>query len=172
MRTFTTEHTVYTFSELSDEAKQKAIEGYREGLQYDNLEMFMQDQLTEHLLPKYKITPANVTTMFSLGYSQGDGAMFEGTVQFKAWTIRVKHYGHYYHYNSKTIESITSTKTGEEPSDKVWKRVFDEFEPLYVTICKELERYGYDEIEYQSSDDTISNWLANDYEFNEDGTLA
>lgn len=162
--------TVYTFDELTTEAKNRAIEDYRQDQDFPWLSDDMSNKLVE-LLAENKITyDFQPNLYFSLSYSQGDGAMFEGTMRFKAWTISVKHYGNYYHENSKTIESITSTKTGEEPSDKVWKRVFDEFEPLYVSICKQVAEYGYSIIEAETSDENISQWLLEmDVEFNADG---
>lgn len=171
MRTITTK--VYTFDELTDEAKAVAIEKYRESEDFPFLSDDMHERLGE-LLIKYKMKSDDAHVFYSLSYSQGDGAMFTGTIEYKSWLIEVSHWGGmYYHFNSKTIDSITSIKTGETPSDKVYSRVFHEFEPLYVKLCKELEQWGYDYIESATSDEVITDTLmANEYEYTEDGRMV
>lgn len=97
MRTFTTEHTVYEFDELSDDAKQKAIDQYREGQDFPWLSDDMSNHL-EELLAKHGITyDMTPNVYYSLSYSQGDGAMFEGKLYWKAWQVEVKQMGMYYH---------------------------------------------------------------------------
>lgn len=172
MRTFTTEHTVYTFNELSDEAKQKAIEDYRDGLMFDSLEEIMHEELTEVLLPKYKIKPVEVDVHFSLGYSQGDGASFTGDIEWGAYraTIGKNHWGMYYsHAKSVDVKELNSLKTDKEAPDKKWA----ELQAIVQTIGEELGKHGYTEIEYQSSDAVISDYLSSpDYEFTVDGDVA
>ena len=167
MRHFTTEHTVYNFDELSPEAQAHAIDYFRDTEEFT----FLGDDMAEELyqmLANNKITydePPKV--YFSLGYSQGDGAMFEGTVYWKAWRAKIKQSGHYYHYNSKDIE-LTSIKTDKEAPDKT----YDEFNELYIEICSKLEKYGYSIIEAMTSDEYIIDMInANEYEFDINGGL-
>lgn len=172
MRHFTTEHTVYKFDELSDDAKAVALESARDAeneMGFDFLSESMKYELTEHLLPKYKMTCDDAKTFYSLGYSQGDGAMFEGTIYWKSWRVEVKQSGHYYHYNSKTFWNDGSITTGKPmPSATAVK-----FNEEYVSLCQELEKYGYAEIEYQLSDEALTeNIEANEYEFYADGKQA
>jgi hypothetical protein len=173
MRTFTTTHTVYAFDELSKEAKQKAIDEHREfewevGMEW--LTDDMQNYLTEVLLPKYKMKCDDAKVFYRLSYSQGDGAMFTGNVQWKSWQCEVKQNGHYYHYNSKQFWNFQSIKTGREPKSN---QTENDFNDAYVSLCQELERYGYDQIEYATSDETIiENIKANEYEFYSDGSMA
>ena len=163
----TIEKKVFYFDELSDEAKQKAIENYREGLDFpwltDDMVYHLEELLKEAKI-KYDFTP---NVYYSLGYSQGDGAMFEGTFYWKAWKIEVRQSGHYSHYNSKTFRNAESVKTGKEITDKALK----EFDAVYVEICKKLERYGYDAIEDATSDESITTYLQEEFnEFYEDGS--
>lgn len=171
MRTFTTEHTVYKFNELSDEAKEKALEKQREfeGEDMPFLTEDMQDHLTEVLLPEHKIKyeKSNLRIYYSLSYSQGDGAMFEGTFKWRGYDVAVEQSGHYSHYNSKSIN--IETRHGNDAS----KKVYEEFNEIYVEICQKLEKYGYDEIEYRLKDETLIETIeANEYEFYEDGRIA
>lgn len=167
MRTFTTKHTVYTFDELTDEARQKAIDKYNENNDLPFLSDDMREQLTEVLLPKYKMTCDNAEVFYSLSYCQGDGAMFEGTIYWRAWRVEVRQTGHYFHEYSKTFdgESVNTGKEMPEATEAV-------FNDLYVEICQELEKYGYAEIEYQQSKEGVAEMFeANGYEFNKDGTI-
>lgn len=168
MRKYITEHTVYNFNELSQEAKEKAIEQFRDNENFYFLSDDMQYHL-EGLLKDNKITYGELPKVFySLSWSQGDGAMFEGRIYWKSYTADIKQSGHYYHYNSKNIE-LYSTKTDKEASDKV----YDQFNDLYVDICKKLERYGYDCIDYALSEEAIIETIeANEYEFTKEGALA
>lgn len=167
----TIETKVYKFNELSDEAKLVAIEGYREGLQYDSLEEFMREELIENLLPKYGITPNGVQVRYSLSYRQGDGASFTGDIEWDGYraTIETNHWGiHYSHARSVDVKELNSLETDEDAPDEKWA----ELQGIVEKIGKELERFGYEEIEYQSSDETIINCLVDDYEFYTDGSLV
>ena len=168
MRLQTDRYNVYKFDELSDEVQKKVLDNFR-----DNEDLpFLSEDLSEYLLEiikDNKITYKEIPELFySLSYCQGDGAMFEGTVYWKSYTAKIKQNGLYYHYNSKNIE-LFSTKTDKETSDKVYQQ----FNDLYVAICKKIEKYGYEQIEYASSDVVIKeNIDANEYEFTENGRIA
>lgn len=122
------------------------------------MEEYMKDEL-ELLLEKNNITYQEKPKLFySLSYCQGDGAMFEGAFEWEGNEYIVKHSGHYYHENSKTIDS----DTGNE----------EEFNDLYVDICRELAKVGYEYIDDVTSDENIKEGIdANDYEFLQDGTI-
>lgn len=86
MKTITREYQLYTFDELSQEAKDKARAKYNENNEYYFLGDNMAERLHE-LLEENKIKDLNDTSkagtkptpvFYSLSYSQGDGAMFEG----------------------------------------------------------------------------------------------
>lgn len=168
MRHFTTEHTVYSFDELTDDAKQKAIESQHE-FEYEMLDGWLPDEMQyklNELLPLYGMTCDDAKAFYSLGYSQGDGAMFEGTIFWKAWRVEVKQSGHYYHYNSKTFWNTESVKTGKDMPNKTAV----EFNDLYVELCKELAKAGYSAIEGATTDESLAdNIRMNEYEFYADG---
>lgn len=168
MRHYTTEHTVYNFDELDKSSQEYAIEKYQEDMDYYGLEDEM-DYILEGLLKKNKITYDELPKVYySFSYCQGDGAMFQGTVYWKSWTADIKQSGNYYHFNSKLID-LYSTKTGNYPKDAV----YEQFNALYVDICRDLERAGYKYIEDMRSDEAIADHLqANKYEFYASGEVA
>jgi hypothetical protein len=166
MKTITKEYKVYPFNELSPEAQEKAMEDWRMGDDLPFLAEGMVYRLKE-LLKEHKIKSDDARVYYSLSYCQGDGAMFEGTLYWKARRISVKHLGYYYHSNSKTYE-IYSAKTDKEAS----KSTYDEFETTYQDICDELEEYGYNYIESSYSRKTLSKTFeANGYTFLENGKM-
>lgn len=159
------ETKVYTFEELSPEAKEKAREWYREGNDYPYLEEEMNYKAGE-LLKKAGIKNADYSVLYSLSYSQGDGAMIKLTADWKAWRVVVKNSGHYSHERSTTIE-LTSLRTGEYAPVKT---VEDFEENVYIPLCIELRDYGYDCIDYEDSDESVDEMLiANDFEFTSEG---
>lgn len=167
MRTFTTEHTVYTFEELTPEVQKKVISDFQQNEDFYWLEDIMQEQLQE-LLKKYNFKSENAKVYFDLSHCQGAGAMFEGKVFWKSYTIDVKQSGHYYHYNSKTLD-IYSTKTDKQASDAI----YNEFDSIYIDLCRDLERFGYKTIEATLEDSNIIECIQEGkYEFYADGKIA
>ena len=142
-------YELYTYDELSPEAKEKALEDYRNGNEYYFLSEDLEYKLQE-LLKDNKITSDDAKVYYSLSWNQGDGAMFEGNCFWKSYIIKIKQSGHYYNYNSKTY-TITSVKTGKEASDTVYQ----DFEKIYLDICSELEKAGYAYIEYEDSEEAF-----------------
>jgi len=168
MRVQTDTYNVYKFEELSEDVQEKVLDKFRESEDFPFLSDDLNTEL-EELLKENKITYDDMPKLFySLNYCQGDGAMFEGVVYWKSYTAVIRQSGHYYHYNSKSI-SLYSTKTDKEASEKVE----EEFNSLYVDICKELEKYGYEQIDYMLSEKAIRETIdANEYEFTENGVLV
>ena len=164
MKTIQREYKVYKFEELSQEAREKAMQNWNENEEYEWLSDDMNWKL-EELLKKAKID-GKAKISYSLGYSQGDGAMFEGEFNWKKYRISISQSGHYYHYNSKDI--TIENEEGENFSDEVYEK----FDELYVSICKELEKYGYDVIEQAESEENLKDMFdANDYTFLENGEM-
>ena len=102
------------------------------------------------LCKEYKWDIENQNIYYSLGYSQGDGAMFEGTVTTEKGVFTVSHYGHYYHYNSNNMEfdSVIIKGTAIDVNDYVdikansYKYFLDTYDYdliIYLTIKKENE---------------------------------
>lgn len=156
---------VYEFDELSEAAKEKARDWWKERDDMPMLADYMSEELVQ-LLKKYRIKYDELPRVFySLSYSQGDGAMFEGRVQWKKYTAKIKHSGNYYHYNSKNIDLFRADGEYANNTDD-----YDAFNELYVKICRELERAGYAYIEGERENDTVDeNIRANEYTFTKDG---
>jgi hypothetical protein len=154
----------YTIDELSKEAKEKALDWFREmndDLPY--LEEGMEEKLGE-LLEKNQISGMG-QVLYSLSNCQGDGAMFEGDFEWNHYNVNIKQSGHYYHSNSKVI-----TITDEEGNEVTENEPNEAFESIYQSICKELEKYGYQIIEDENSEESVMESIrANDYLFTKDG---
>jgi len=158
---------VYTIDELTPEAQEKARQNYIADEDYPFLEEDMNYKLDE-LLKEEGITSDKTKVYYSLSCCQGDGAMFEGYLKWKNYTVNIKHSGHYYHSNSKTLEILEDTEEQAEAD----KTIYDLFEVVYYRICKELERYGYDVIETNDSmENFMENCRANDYTFTLSGKM-
>lgn len=165
---------LYEYSELSPDAKERALRNWRENFDSFALQVFMDDRLRD-LLEKAHITPyADLKgypskygkVYYSLSCCQGDGVMFEGRFKWRGYDVTIRHSGRYYHSHSKTIDMETAK--GAPASDGTLER----FEAVYQGICKTLEREGYAEIEELESEAAfIEACDANGYTFREDGTM-
>ena len=126
---------------------------------------FLSDDLQELLKEKLKennLEYEDLKINYSLSYCQGDGFCFQGTIDTDKARFKITHYGHYYHYNSKNIEIICLFKGKDkeevysedftDKEDKTAEKYADEFNELYVDICKEMEKIGYECIEDREQD--------------------
>lgn len=174
MKTITKKIEVYSFEELDEKAKANALKEETDDVMANGL-WFLDDDLNERLhelLIENSIQDLNDTSKpntkptkvyYSLDYCQGDGCMFEGNFIWNGLNVTIKHSGNYYHSNSKTIEI-------ESPIEEDTKKAEKEFENIYQSICKTLERYGYDTIEYASSEErAIENFIDNEATFLKSG---
>jgi hypothetical protein len=158
-------YNIYTFDELDEKAKEKARDWWKNGNDYPFLSEYMNEYAME-LLKDAKIKAHNVKVYYSLSCCQGDGAMIELDGTWKSYSVTVKQSGHYSHYNSKTID-LESSKTGKDASEDV----YNEFNDIYVAICKKLERSGYAYIDSENEDENVEDIiLVNEYTFLADGT--
>ena len=85
--------TVYTYAELSDAAKEKARDNYREGnLDYDWWESVYTDAIELAAVMGIEIgvrRGGKEPAIFFSGFcSQGDGACFEGTYRYKKGALK------------------------------------------------------------------------------------
>ena len=159
---------LYTIDELKEQypdGYQKAIEKWREDIDYPFLEDYMTELCIE-LLEENEIV-GKPTVMYDLSYCQGDGAMFEGSFEWKGYTIDIKHSGHYYHYNSKDMSIY------DKDGDEIVAGDIDiDFNNLYVEICDKLERAGYKYIEEEREEENILDTIrANEYTFESNGIM-
>ena len=189
----TVEVNVYQFDELSDEAKEKAREWYRNGSFNYEWWDFLYDDFKE----RAKEVGFDVTNIYFRGFwSQGDGAMFEYdymrdklrlefinqlglSAMRKDWLInntmtsgRGKHRGHYYHSRCCEHNIYWEVDNGDL---HYWLESFesdfiDFVTDKYEDLCHELYKSLEKEYEYLNSDEVIDESLiVNEYEFDEDG---
>lgn len=193
------ETKVFTFDELSQEAKEVAIEKQRQWqYEYGEYLHFFQDTCEEHIM---RAGFNGIKLQYSLSYCQGDGLSFsaesydnleqiyldilgkgkEKTAKILAdnTTFQAKGNDGRYCFASKSdidmyLENWNSAinVTDTDNIDEVIEVALSRVEDIYMELCKELEDMGYAEIEYQNSDEVIiENIKANDYEFTEDGLI-
>lgn len=168
---------LYEYEELLPEAKEKALAHYREhNFEPFGLQVHLDNEI-QTLLEQHGIKPISTADKkydskyaqiyYSLSSCQGDGVMFEGTFTWNGYTVNIKRAGRYYHSNSKCVEI-----TDEEGNTVDTEEPYTAFEAIYQSICKELERQGYDYIEDMESEAYFIE-LCNDngYTFREDGTM-
>ena len=132
------------------------------------------DNLISELLQANGITPAESTTYakiyWSLSHSQGDGAMFEGTFDWGKYRVYIKQSGRYYHSNSATIEIQEADNLGFHMDDEHADVIA--FDVIYQKICKELERAGYEAIEWELSETAfVDACNSNEWTFRENGKI-
>jgi hypothetical protein len=159
---------LYEYSELSEKAKQKALDKHRQEHDDPYMQSHMINMLKEKLDERgIKYDTDSIDVQYSLSSCQGDGFMFEGTFYAPDYyTTTIKHSGHYYH---KYSTSVQMTDEEGEYADEITE---EEFMKVYRDICDEMEKLGYQEIEYQGSEEYFMEMCdANEYMFEEDGTI-
>lgn len=172
MKIIKKEYKVFTFEELSQKAKEKALQEWSNNQEFT----FLEDDLREYIHEELKelgfkvegiSTSENpsIRPFYSLSYCQGDGLMFEGVITDKKGnTYTIKHSGHYYHERSTDIEGVD--KKGNDIDTKDFE------ESIYIPLCKKIAQKGYDAIEYEQSEESFSEACeANEYTFLKDGTM-
>lgn len=171
---------LYNLEELSKEAQKKAHNKWIENNEYYFLEESMTEYVKEELLKKHNLTAEDITVRYSLSCCQGDGAMVEGDFGFEyeglAYVAVVKHSGHYYHERSTSIEIFKldiDNDRGDIPDSVSYADLDKYFEyTLYIPMCKELAKFGYEFIEGEDSFESFKDSCeANGYTFLENGTM-
>lgn len=164
MKTITKQFTLFTFDELSQEAKDKARNKWLDSNDYPFLQADLREEIYQ-LLKEKGYTSIQITPLYDLSNAQGSGLMFEGTVKGKNGTIyTIKQSGQYYHEYSKEIEAVS--KNGNNVSTDNFNR------EVYIPICKAVRDLGYTEIERQQSEEYFNEHCSvNEYIFLKDGTL-
>ena len=167
MKTITKEYQLYSFDELTQEAKDKARNEYNNGVDYP----FLQDDLREYIheeLTEAGYTHGDITPLYSLSYLQGDGLMFEGDVTDKDGNMyTIKHRGRYYHERSTSLSG--EDKDGNELSNEQVEKWEEGF---YIPLCKKMAERGYKEIEWLESEELFSETCeGNGYMFLADGKM-
>lgn len=186
----------YSFDELSESAKEKAIEDISQNwLDYDWYDCVYEDAKT--IAGLMGITIDNI--WFSGFSSQGDGACFEGSYSYRKGSVKavkeyapndkvlhgiaqsladiqkrnfyqlyanVSHSGHYYHSGCTSISMDRSSDNYQAMTDDAEDAITDALREFMGWIYNQLGK----EYEYQLSPEVMAdNIRANEYQFTETG---
>lgn len=197
MRTETTTRTLFKFDELSDEAKEKARDWYRQASAWDD---FFSEFVVDDAKAIGELIGIDIENIYWSGFwSQGDGACFEGTWGFKknsmkllkahapkdaelhniAETLAALQKANRYqlsasvkhrgHYYHDGCTEIEVTKDDGYPSDDTEEKAKEALRDYMRWIYRRLEA----EWEYQNADEQVDESIrSNEYEFTEDGRIA
>ena len=166
----------YSFSELNEEAREKAIDNMQRHL----LEWLSERELTDYLEGKLEedlgSLPDDITIAYSLSYCQGDGVALYGRIYKReapsfTWPegsyyvdlVRNSWSNHYSHYNTFNVEL---SNENDEPIDLSGSHIEEQLR----TLCKKLERLGYKYIENETSRESAISFLK-DQESEEEGSF-
>ena len=168
---------IYKYKELSEKAKEKALNTFREHNEMYYLEDNLKEELYQ-LLIKYEIDILNkCDILYSLSHSQRDGVCFVGGFKYDKYRIIIIHQGYYNNSNSVNIDIELYESYDEEGNEIIMSseeetKIYNEFEQIYEEICNTIEKIGYDSIEYENSEEYIKDHFeANDLEFFADGSM-
>ena len=197
MKTIQKTYEVYSFNELSESAKQKALQ--------DNAENLNEwwDHVFEDVKTIASLMGINIDNIYFSGfYSQGDGACFEGNYGYNKNSVKlvmeyapqdnelhdivrtlaniqrrnfyqlyasIKHRGHYYHELCTDIEIERDNYNGQDVNEDDVNDLTDTLHEFMQWIYKQLEN----EYDYLTSEENFTEY-ANDcgLEFYEDGKLT
>jgi len=197
MKTITTTTNVFTFEELSEEAKEKARDWYRSVDDFD----FSAECIIDGAKAIGALMGITIDKVLYSGFSsQGDGACFEGNYAYKKGSVKavkeyapqdeelhkiaeglqelqrkafyrlnatIEHSGRYYHENCTSIEVRDSAHQYDDIVS-AWN------EGIIKDFLRSFMQWIYSQLEkeywYQNSDEVIDeNIIANEYEFTKDG---
>jgi hypothetical protein len=190
----TIEIQLYKFDELSDESRQNAIEMQRNSKYNIYLDSFNDNAHEQIIDAGFR---GKIKLQYSLSYCQGDGLSFscdyfdklndlfiEILGEGKQKTIdclinncsfKMENTNNRYYFASKNdLDFYLDNYYVKSQSniDLVIEKVKEKLEDLYIDLCKSLEKQGYNEIDYQNSDEYISEMLiSNDYDFTKNGVM-
>ena len=192
----TIEINLYSYDELSNEAKQCALREWNKNnteLLYD-FKDYCKEVLKEEGFIDTKVS-------YSLSYCQGDGLCFSarkynklenlfnevlGPNKEKTAKLLTENCvqvfkgnnGHYSYaaksdvdlYLENNTSSINVTNTNN--IDSIISEVLSKLEDIYIDICKQLENTGYSQIKWEQSEEAfIDSCQANDYTFEINGKM-
>lgn len=149
----TIEISLLNYQELSPVAKERALNDWNEYNDDPMLPAHLSNLIKEELDARgIKYDTDSINVMYSLGYSRGDGLMFEGTLypaygKDRAYVAYIKQSGYYYHEKSRSIEWRNED---ESDADEDMKDYAD-FISVYESVCRKVRDAGYAELEYQRS---------------------
>jgi hypothetical protein len=189
----TIEIKLYSFEELSKEAQEKALNKWNENGDSVYMDFFYENCVEEAKEHGF----VNPVINYSLSYSQGDGLSFkadgynnlealfietlgqgkEKTAKLLADNCRLicqGNTGRYAYSSSSDIDLYfdANTNTNNKNINSAVNEALKSLTDIYLALCKKLEKQGYDEIEYQQSEESFKETCqANDYTFEVNGNM-
>jgi len=186
---------IYSFNELSEEAKEKALQDYRE----EQTEIFWIDETIESLKGLFKNCDGISLKDYSLGeyqswlkvdFTNEEVENFTGKRAF-AWlennllsNIRISYYGEkrkelrqygqYYRAGMIKPCSFTGYCADDDLLDDLIKEVKEgcDLKTAFEGLASTIQRIIQNEVEYQNSEEYIAeHFEANEYEFDEEGNI-
>lgn len=155
------ETKVYKLDELSEEAKKKAREWYREGNDMPFLEDNLKELLENELAAAGYTFDDSLELHYSLTCSQGDGASFTGTLEKDGETYKVTK-GHQYEHEMMMSIEREDAEGGLHDAPEVLEELRG--------IARKIEKAGYAEIDAENEDENVDeNIRTNEYTFTESG---
>lgn len=135
MREIIIKKTLYTFDELTDEAKQRAIETRRQEIESDSNEEYFQSIIETKLDELNMETGFTIDTSdvwYSLNYSQGDGVSFTTNTPIDIEQV-LDYYSKQHYKQAEEVEKIKK--------DRNYKYVRNNFE---FTMIRNTARYTHE----------------------------
>jgi hypothetical protein len=193
---------IYKYSELSDEAKRVVLDKQRQWLHEEGTilsecaEFDMESTIVLALQGTYYEgigghkdlfgKDGALTFHWDLGYSQGSGACFTGTLTRENapaldWPmpigeVIIKNSGHYCHYNSPSFEFVEADGFVFEDEDgnvgAATQQAMDDFEDSIRDLFRDMELAGYRAMEFRLSDEAIEDdigYQEEEYRYEADG---
>lgn len=198
MRAVTIVYNVYTFSELTEKAKERVKQDYlSDEIRTDIFSENCMDRLSE-LFPN-----SDLKIQYSLNYCQGDGFNIYGRVffgdlmevlkdkftekekRFLNWAFKEAgiysfempcnhHYCYCIAYRHEFMEEVFDELEYcgmRDIKENVLEKMNREARLFFQNLCAEFEKIGYDFF-YEVSMEELEDWAdTNGYEFTEDGTI-
>jgi len=150
------------FDDLSDEAKEKARQWYKEGQDYP----FLTEELKQFITEKIEdlgFAVDDLEVLYSLSYCQGDGVSFTAKMTKGLEAYEVNRSNSNYYHEMTISEVYHETEDGEQTDEtELLEKMRD--------IAKQAEKIGYGYIEDEEKDGNIDEAIkANEYTFTLEG---
>ena len=192
MKTITKEYQVYTYDELSEEAKEKVRNSF--GINDSDIETDTLKDGFKYLIEEKYPYFEDTDFIWSLGNSQGDGLSFSSTLNLKLFIEKelpnLKHKkamtelvfsvisrsnrGNYCYASESDIDfEYNYTNKSFDHLEKLFNdEVLPVIQKKYMEVCSDLERKGYAAYDYLYSDENArENSEANDYTYLKNGEM-
>lgn len=152
--------SIVYFDKLSDKAKEKAREWWRNGNDFPFLSEAIKEY-TQHKLEKAGYDVEDLKVYYSLSNCQGDGVSFTANLTKGIERYEVNQSGHYCH--EMTMSVYHEDGDGNETDDN---GVLDEVR----SIARMVEKMGYSYIDEENEDENVDESIdVNEYTFSLSG---